>query len=556
MTISLYRIQRKTGILSGFEVDAVLQQYAREAALAPSPTFPSSKSQSDLLRSPSFANSSWSQGESSLLNPNTASIISTTSSSPYAPSSIGGHSSAVPFPYDSPSPPPESPNMSPSNSNPISPVNISNFRRGGNSMFGGNVKSFAQLKMVKSGSQNSLKGIARGKSEDSKRESFDSKFRNSQEDSYKSSVSTEREEEEVLEPQQRLTQSSFNRISRVLDDFQAELINAGNPSVRSRSPNMSDTESIDPHYARLAASPVVSKFRRPSATSLQSSYTLTSRSRSPTSENYLEEEGSGLGRSGNYGNYAGERMDTATPNSYTTIQGVDGRIRSRTSPEVEREGSHFDRSLRSSLNSSIGSPISPFETETSFLPIRVGGELGELSDENPFDLSYTSHSTLGGERSWREGDLVEQEEDGSRDYLEKERKIERDSDGSSYRPMEEESDQEITSVIDSATAPSHNKHLLPNAAVEAIPRKSSEDLINDLRGVNGENDLALEDLVAIQERLVRSASRRAARRLGTDLEELEEEEAGLKSADSFDWRKSGLITSCECALFGSDWVRD
>lgn len=546
--------QHQGGRLTTVEMDAVLQQYRMqvgyerpaEARLSPPGA-----------RGDRFLAERWSTGEDGLDPLRTASMVSaTTYESGYAPSTFTGRSSAVgPFPYDS-SPPSESP----------VPVTSANFRRGGNSMFGGRVKTMAQLKMVKSPSSHSIKSRA-GTDDPVKEDTGATNDAGGQSgsdgadstavgmssqpsvDSLAEEDDGDEEQEKISEPHEqgqtvKLTQNQLNRISRVLDDYETSLLSFSHRRISTRSsavplsPTHSDTEPIDPHYHRLA----------PSAPSTES-VASNSPTRTLTATSAPGPPGSGktspVSLRSAYPVASGSRQP-----SLTSISSDAPAARAYSFQERRRRSQSTAEEDHASLASSTGTPISPYASTFPAVPAR--SDVHDTSDDGPFDLTYTPASS--GSRGWSRP---------------------RASQASAYQPLDSALvAPSAASARHRASASSHGSsgssyHAVGDESEDdgglsraKIPEPVSEDdeqrvmdsdaLIKDLQqreSGGGAVDVALEDLVLIQERLVRSASRRAASRLGaatpTSVKESERGTARSPSLHAGSLRRAGSILAGE-----------
>ena len=566
---------RQTGVLSATEVESVLQQYSVQAAYEERNTVPRL---SPTIYRP-FPRSSPSEEDSQFRNRTISYRSDTTNDSeqPSSASSIGGNSSAYPFPYDS-SPPPES-------GSPVA-ITSANFRRGGNSMFGGRVKTMAQLKMVKSGSANSLKSMARPEGAD---RSPSIEMGSEGDDASLSASSgtagglrsrtVSQEEEEAVElarlrdekdaarlrpPPLDLTQNQLHRISRVLDDYEAELsktfTRVRNDSDIPLSPSYSDTEAIDPHYHRLAASPGAGDYRRPSAASIISTHTLTSGQATPLTNSdpatpFLSTAIPRLSID-DHDDPAVPAAESGSPLHpsifpFSADEGLFARKASLTIPDDDREGSQ--------ISSNGGTPQSAATSTFPNRPSRSGGD-NDLTDDGPFDLSYTPSAAWSKSFAGTPGriDSVFIPEPVPTIGLESQR-----SSGSSYHATGVESEDE-GGLSRSKSLNGKGKEreeeeedaggLLSASTMSRVP---SEDLIRELRrSQSGDVDLALHDLVLIQETLVRSASRKAARKMGAGTPgSLSGSEMGLARSTSSSKGRESRIASFSDVQSVSDYRR-
>jgi hypothetical protein len=272
----LYSAQKETGNLTAFEADAVLAQYRFQTQYE-DPSLPVDKAAAWMERNQlsKARGGSFEEGEEST---RTSLFSSSTSDhdAPRSASSFGAASSVNPFSYAS------------FDTAPVTPVEeprtIANFRRGGNSLFGGRVMSSSQMKMSKSMSSVSIASMGSAAARRKASESFVADLPAKEagtpeegggqlgmdhgvtivtEDSEEAAVTPESErsalisdegsdppfvdalDDELTIPQ--LSPRQLHRISHVLDDIEVEL---------SRTyMRMTGYESDEEHDLRLLSSP-------------------------------------------------------------------------------------------------------------------------------------------------------------------------------------------------------------------------------------------------------------------------------------------------------------
>lgn len=387
-----------------------------------------------------------------------------------------------------------------------------------------------------------------------------------------------------------LTPMQMRRISRALDDIEADLSRTYTKILDDADDSFgdaADTEAIDPQFNQL--SPVDDR-----------SIATTS----PLTNQVAPNEQSAV--------WAGSR-DSVRLQRAAAVPVPPSPISNRTldrssmahSLSLDLETPHSPRRRELSAASTIGtlSPMSPAAQTLRTFSSRSDLDQSFSDNDGPFDLSFgsTEHGTALREPEAQDPHPIGQVEEGVETLHDGEEEVEQpkalaaghghtrnvststmSSTGSSYHAALEghdsdadvatqeqdenstrnqtqkvegtESDAQPSALPSTSISPSADSSLL---AIEAEPmsRRPSNELLDTINSSNasiGEADLALEDLMMIQETLVRAASRRAALAAARKKEGYDSSPYSEGAATSLSSRKGSLEASGSDGRRGSD----
>ncbi|ORY59423.1 hypothetical protein BCR35DRAFT_309288 [Leucosporidium creatinivorum] len=632
--------QRKTGMLSDEEANAVLAQFALERSQQPSsPPQPSTDGDE--------------ADESSRESYLSISTNDHTSASFRGGATFHASTFGVPFPH--------SPDSTASTTGSFSPpLGSTGSNSGGNSMFGGRVQTMAQMKMSKSTSSihsatGSLKRSGSERTIAGDEESVRSDEGASPPTSLKGKGKEQDEEEDKEEDTTdslgsikearlsvvpSLSDHQLKRISRALDGIELDLSKTFARIGLDETPDTtasldavplspasptSDTEAMDPHYHHLAPSPGPSSLnldsRRPSvasslASARASATTSPALSSSSPKPDYPSPSlppssplpATPLPKIEEPNAESQDEMDTGGA-SESEVEGAEearsaqGEAAEEDDAQEEQEAPLPSFDLPSSTDDeSIDTTAPPTPIPLTSPPLTLpyldpipstpretrSREISSSSTECTISpLSPVSHASL---KTPSRSELdhfgstegpVHMEDEENEDQLEvvegrsisstnasskhKRSASSIDSTGSSYHAAVEEPSTDTEDLLDtlppvaSTSSPSSSPNLsslkvissppttteaaFPNpdidaqddehlsVAAESMSRRPSSPSL-------GEADLALEDLLMIQETLVRSASRRAAARNSP----FDENEAGVRrGSEGYEWSRKGSL---------------
>lgn len=538
------REQRQTGRLNASEVEAAMKQYAYESQHE---QFNSSTSSPPRAR-PTQQRRNWSNEEGPSDQSPRVRNASTGSTDPSdldysnsnrqrsASSASGASSSQQTFPYSS-----ESYSYPTDSSSPPIPFVPAVYKRGGNSMFGGRVQP---MKMSKSPSSFSLKSnkSAKKRSESSTDlNELSGSGANSGENSMeRPKESSSREgsrspkETEAEELGERYTPTQWDAADEtVLLPIPRDLDQLYPTSALSTSPHSSiaassDVDHIDPFFHRAPRNRQEVNGSTSSPTqgsTLSSLITPTDSSVPPPSQT--------------------EHSAAPSLNTIDTIIGIDNDVHTPLVSSTPISPS-LNYHSRSPSTISVSSPFDEarprqqgmaesYETRENGIPSSypfpggMSSRTNSISDDGPFDLSSRGSLASKGSLSSRSRKIYGMD-NRRRAYAStsgstgpppsalfsattnESTRTSIGSVGSSYHALSIGSDDEGDLGLSKKGSADDVEHLMPSEQVVSR-RPSKDELMEDLRSAHPSHEgtpIAIEDVVFIQEELVRSASRRAA----------------------------------------------